>query len=224
MLFAPIRVNAVARTFQGRYWDNTMKRSSQSLGTLRLTHGGVYDNLGSEPLLSARDPFLVVDASKFAEQWYPRTRPSYFARTRRPLKTGLDQVVSLRRRLLYEHALRVGGLLLILRDPIAMLAGENRHGRFESDAPAPLDNIPELDNDVQELLASLRTDLDMFSEIEIACLMWAGAARMDIAIRRYVAKQLPPTSHSPPVLRNVSPSDLRVELRAGQTRSYFGRA
>jgi NTE family protein len=224
MLFSPISLDTTGRTFHSKHWDVNSKHSSQPPRTLWLTDGGVYDNLGSEPLLSAQDSFLVVDASKFAEQWYPDTSPSYFARTWRPLETGLDQIVSLRRRLLYEHALRVGGLLLMLRDPVGILARENRHGRFGSDEPAPLGEVPELERDVQALLASLRTDLDAFTETEIACLMWAGAARMDVAIRRHLEKLVPTPSSTPPALPSLSPSELRMELLAGQKRYYFGRS
>ena len=142
MLFAPIGLNTTGREFHAKYWDTQEKRLAQPPRTLWLTDGGVYDNLGSEPLLSAQDPFLLVDASKFAGPWNADTSPGYFSRTWRPLETGLDQVVSLRRRLLYDHAIKQGGLLLMLRDPVGMLARENRHGRFGNRRSTRVDGDP----------------------------------------------------------------------------------
>jgi NTE family protein len=223
MLFAPIGLDTTGRTFHAKYWDTRETLVALPPRTLWLTDGGVYDNLGSEPLLSAKDPFLLVDASKFAGQWHESSSPGYFARTWRPLETGLDQVVSLRRRLLYERAITQGGLLLMLRDPVSVLARENRHGRFGADDPVALSDVPELDQEVQGLLVSLRTDFDAFSENEIGCLMWAGAAQMHVAVRRYLDGFMPATSHAPPAPPVTNVGELRAELVAGQARWYLGR-
>lgn len=223
MLFAPIGFDTTGRTFRAKYWDVRETLVARPPRTLWLTDGGVYDNLGSEPLLSANDPFLLIDASKFAGQWNAESSPGYFARTWRPLETGLDQIVSLRRRLLYEKAIKQGGLLLMLRDAVSVLARENRHGRFGSDDPPPLTDVSELDHEAQGLLVSLRTDFDAFSENEIGCLMWAGAAQMHVAVRRYLDGLIPATSHGPPKPPIANARALCAELMAGQHRWYLGR-
>lgn len=224
MLFAAMPLDTTGRTFFGEYWDTHRRFVSRPPRLLWLTDGGVYDNLGSEPVLRAPEPFLVIDASKFAEPWNTETQPTHFARTWRPLETGLDQIVSLRRRLLFERAQRHGGLLLMLRDPISLLATELRHGRFGFDNPPPLADIRELPLDIQTLLSLLRTDLDAFHQVEIECLLWAGAARMDVAIRRYMRPGYEGKSASDVVLPSFDADMMRKVLNDGQKRTTFGRA
>lgn len=221
MMFAALPFVTEGRLFWSNYWDPQQRRPSNPPPKMWLTDGGVYDNLGSEPLLRIDTPFLMLDASRFAEHWSEFHAPNYFARNWRPLEIGLDQLVLLRRRLLFQRAHAVGGLLLMLRDPIAAIASGNEHGCWVPDVLPSAIPYPEYPADVQKLIAGIRTDLDAFSNDEIECLMWAGAARVDVAIRRFGAfniKTFPPLP-----TQAIDVARLRTALSDSHRRTALGR-
>src|SRR5690242_7345163 len=82
------------------------KYSSKNLKykTLYLTDGGVYDNLGSENLLKEDIPFIIFDASAASNSWPENYRPRFHKMFWRVLSVSLDQIVLLRRRLIFHQA------------------------------------------------------------------------------------------------------------------------
>lgn len=267
-VFAPFKLGLQGREFRYRPYDNPTKNQESVL----LTDGGVYDNLGSEPLLNAdnsqrsksdvKEHFIVLDAGEYISSW--SSEGHWFANTGRIIASALDQIICLRRRLIYRETLDgMPGILLILgrsaeeyvdngavskrglerefsdggkifdwlmkNGYFEETSGEKAHLKsFTEDSVACLQKkypdrherilvvLKQMHNvfgrlrdvvvampEYKELLdlgkakiidgclPDLRTDLDGFHDIEIDSLMWAGAVRMDIAIKRYLRDYVP---------------------------------
>lgn len=98
--FAPLELDVEAREFRDLYGTGTQKPENPA--KLYLTDGGVYDNLGSESMLKSPVPLLMLDASGASQPLWDNSHMSKLELANRTLAVGLDQVVYLRRRLLFE--------------------------------------------------------------------------------------------------------------------------
>ena len=187
MLFAPYRLKTEGLKFYQRWWTNNPITNDKNLPPiLYLSDGGVYDNLGSESIIKYDDRFIVCDASGFLEQWEYTKMPNWLSLNWRPLDTGLDQIVLLRRRLLYQKSKEVKGCQLILRDSInKVLQNPENYGSL-SKKVFDLPDYELMSEEHQNYLGNIRTDLDGFHDIEIKSLMWSGAVRADIVVNRYL--------------------------------------
>lgn len=122
-VFAPIKLSLKGRNLSYRPYDKPAKNQK----TVLLTDGGVYDNLGSEPLLSANnfpknqsdgknkqeECFIVLDAGDYISSW--SSGGHWFGNTGRIIASALDQIICLRRRLIYRETISgMPGILLIL--------------------------------------------------------------------------------------------------------------
>jgi len=187
MMFAPYKLKTTDLAFYKKWWtDNAIINEDDLPNTLYLSDGGVYDNLGSESIIHNNDRFIICDASGFLEEWDYAKKPNWFSINWRPLDTGLDQIVLLRRRLIYQRSKEIKGCQLILRDTVnKVLKNPEKYGSLSeknSDLPAYI----LLSEDHQNYLGSMRTDLDGFHDIEIKSLMWSGSVRADIVAKRYL--------------------------------------
>lgn len=225
MMFAPFKLNTINRMFFKKWWTIHPIHNSDSVPeTLYISDGGVYDNLGSESIIKSEDPFIIGDASSFLESWNIKEKPNWFSLTNRPLDTGLEQIVLLRRRLLYAEAREKYGYQLLLRDPVEnFLNNPENYGKLSNNRY----DLPEytlLSKKHQNLLSKMRTDLDGFHDIEIYGLIWAGEIRLDIAVKRYFQDYIP--SHlinMTPKPLNFSDNNLTEVLKKGIRRSYIKR-
>jgi NTE family protein len=174
IMFAPIRFNVTNRKFINTYGTTDIKYK-----ILYLTDGGVYDNLGSENLLKEDVPFIIMDASAETPLWKESYKPNYLNLNWRTFSVSLEQIVLLRRRLIYHFPNSNCVQLLIGRsvDTITQMEMKSRppYRTFPNYTDCPIE--------IQQLIAGLRTDLDAFHDIEIDFLMWSGAIRMDLAIK-----------------------------------------
>jgi predicted acylesterase/phospholipase RssA len=223
MMFAPFRLSTEGLTFYFKWWTDKHEINKTPLPkTLFLSDGGVYDNLGSESILRKNRPFLIFDASGFLEKWDPKKNPNWLTRNWRPLDTGLDQVVLLRRRLLYAHAQKVKGYQLILRDPIEFyIYDPERYGKL-SDKQFKTPQYDLMATEHQYYLGRMRTDLDGFHAIEIQSLLWAGAIRVDIAVKLYFQHQIDQNLiEDTPDLPNFPDEKITGVLKKGMERSYI---
>lgn len=186
MMFAPLKLKTGNRKFYTKWWsENPVLNQKQLPEILYLSDGGVYDNLGSESLIQHKDPFIICDASAFLEKWNSAKKPNWFSMNNRPLDTGLEQVVLLRRRLLYYASKEAYGVQLLLRDPVQKFISDPEvFGRL-SDQTFDLPDYENISTENQRLISNLRTDLDGFHNAEIECLMWSGAMKIDILVKRY---------------------------------------
>lgn len=212
LAFAPLRLPAKSRTFYDPY---QMPDCIEIPDNLYLTDGGVYDNLGSENLLKDKTPFIMLDAS--AETAVNDSQPSSLELSKRILAASLDQIVALRRRLLHTDT-KCDGVQLILNRPIADIAASEVKCR-----QVKLPDYSWVDPELEKLIASIRTDLDPFHDIEIEMLMWAGAIRMDLAIRSLIPDRIGLQRTGPPEVPKYPEQQVREVLMQGSKQRIFGR-
>jgi NTE family protein len=145
------------------------KRNVVTLERILLTDGGVYDNLGVEPVWQRFKAILSSDAGRPFESMSTCSQ-TILSRLKRVASISEEQVGAVRKRWLIEQYLlkaRVGALWAI-------------NTNIED---YPLDNAHSYAPEVRPLFSAVRTDLNSFSEGEIACLENHGYALADAAIR-----------------------------------------
>ena len=216
LLFAPLSLSTADRVFSDP--ENRMQGSPLlKFDTLWFSDGGVFDNIGTEPLiLSGRDKldmnkrsypslakhrkepmkfipkqpneiYFVLDASAAERIWKEHDRPSNFELNKRIMDTSNRQIVALRRRMLYNlDPIIYPGLQLILSKPIQTLLIQETNPFITSNKEFPDYHLPPYspkEENIEDLLAGIRTDLDEFHDYEIDTFIRAGEIRMDIALR-----------------------------------------
>jgi hypothetical protein len=136
---------------------------------------------------SKNEIYIVLDASASEKVWKENEKPSYFELNKRILDTSNSQIVVLRRKLLRNLDPKIyPGLQLILSKPIQTLLDKNNNPFYTDQITLPNYQLPPHSTDkedIEMLLAGLRTDLDGFHDSEIHTLIRAGEIRMDIALR-----------------------------------------
>jgi len=170
MMFAPIKLSTKGKSFFYKYdWQKAKWGNNPPIPNyLYLSDGGVYDNLGSESFFRSKTPFIVCDASGFLEEWKLRKKPNWFSLNWRPLDTGLDQIVLLRRRLIYKITEKIKGYQIILRDPVNKVLKDPEIYGSLSNKISDLPKYAMMPEELQHLVGKLRTDLDGF--IVLMCL------------------------------------------------------
>jgi NTE family protein len=200
--FEPERLRGVRR------WT---ARYTELAARLRLSDGGLYDNLGLQPALSARHEVLLVSDGGTPFRRLPaRNRVGEFVRYTEILQ---GQVGALRRVQLLA-AFRRGrrrGAYWGIGGASAGYAGGAEGPGYSAALAA-------------EVLAAVRTDLDGFSDAERAALENHGYARCEAALRTH----LPELAPEAVPLRLPFPEwtdELRVRhaLRSSDRRRFFGR-
>lgn len=158
----------------GERRDVSEKRGDQPHGSRRmvlLTDGGVYDNLGVEPVWKNYETVLASDAGRLTDSVLKASQLP-FPRLKRAADIGIEQVGAIRRRWLFEQLdtkVRKG----------AMWAIHTRCGTFP---PADKQHYSE---PVRLVLNKVRTDLNAFTGAEMACLENQGYCVTDGAVRSY---------------------------------------
>jgi NTE family protein len=142
-----------------------------------LTDGGVYDNLGLEPMLGRFRFLLASDAGRPFDS-VSASSQFILARLRRALEIGLEQAAALRRRWLVDefiHRRQLGALWTI----------QTSHSDF------PIPDSQGYGPHACSLLRRIRTDLNRFTEGEMACLENHGYSLADTALRSRVPALCP---------------------------------
>lgn len=149
------------------------KRGDQQHGPMNqpvlLTDGGVYDNLAVEPVWNTYKTLLVSDAGRLFES-VPDSGQAVITRLMRVANISMEQVAAVRKRWLvndFEESRRTGAVWTL-------------HTRLED---FPLTDGRGYGADARKLLHRVRTDLNAFSESEIACLENHGYSLADAALR-----------------------------------------
>lgn len=159
---------------------SSKRPSSQAIELLNpilLTDGGVYDNLGVEPVWTTYNTLFVSDAGRPFES-VDSSGQSLPSRLRRAADISMEQVAAVRKRWLVTDLVagRRFGALWTLHTRLADFPISDKHGYDEASA---------------KLIRKIRTDLDAFSEGEIACLENHGYSMADAAMRSYAAGHCP---------------------------------
>lgn len=152
----------VAGSYQGANRD-------QIVAGIRLSDGGVYDNLGLEPVWKTHKAVLVSDGGAVFE---PDADRGVFWRLQRYVTIVDSQARALRKRWLISSFIR-GDLLGTYWGMRSVAAHYGPHAGY----PEAL---------VHEIISKVRTDLDAFSDAEIAVLMNHGYILADTAVQRHL--------------------------------------
>ena len=177
--------------------------------SLELTDGGIYDNLGLEPIWRDHAVVLVSDA---APSFVPK--PELAAAVWSNLRyvvTLLEQATDVRKRWLIASFLR-GDL------DGAYWGIASRPSNYGSDAGYP-------DSLIAEVISQVRIDLDVFSDAEIAVLENHGYFMADIALGRHASHILggtPPPAKAPHP-EWVDEAKVRRALADSQKTKLFAR-
>jgi NTE family protein len=160
----------------------TLNGNSEFTKRIYLADGGVYDNLGLETVVKRCQTILASDAgAPFSQR--ASIQADWVHQPLRALDIALDQAVDLRKRALigdYQSNQRSGTYWGISTDI----------GDYKLD-----DSLPCLESRVAPL-ASMRTRLNPFSEIEQGQLINWGYAVCDAAVRKY-APEIVETKSNP---------------------------
>jgi NTE family protein len=177
--FRAMRVrDGVEQLQDGKYAGQDRERLVRSID---LADGGVYDNLGIEPVWRDHAVVLVSDAAPSLSV-DPPMRPVWSAL--RYAVTLLEQATEVRKRWLLANFMRgdmAGSYWSVASKP----------SHFELDPPLPGYS----DELVERFISQVRIDLDVFSEGEIAVLENHGYLIAETAIRRHapeLATETPP--------------------------------
>lgn len=157
-----------------------------------LTDGGVYDNLGLEPIWSRSHTVLVSDAGKPFESM-PSVRQALVPRLRRAAEIGAEQAGAVRKRWLIERLSRSQQLGAPGPPPTAVKAAQDPSTLWYGAVwtidtrliDYPVRSVAGYGEEVRQLFAAIRTDLNAFTRDEIKCLENQGYALADAALQSY---------------------------------------
>jgi NTE family protein len=145
------------------------EKHKHSESPLLLTDGGVYDNLGIEPVWRSYKTILASDAGR-PFKTLKKSGQGLISRLKRASDISMEQVAAVRRRWLVaelDSRRKTGALWTI-------------HTRYEDFPPCEAKGYGPA---VRHLLHDVRTDFDPFTEGEIACLVNHGYSLADAALR-----------------------------------------
>ena len=209
-VFNPMPVRAKSDAYKKGTAPRETRESIVDRG-LRLTDGGLYDNLGLEPVWKDHATVLVSDGGATFD---PEPDRGLFRRLKRYSDIISNQVGALRKRWLLSNF--INGALTGTYWGIGSLA-EN-YDRSGHPAYAP--------DTVENLIAEIRTDLDAFSEAEIKVLVNHGYVLANVAIERH-QEELVDVSPMPPLSipypEWMDDGKVRSALRKSHKRKLLGR-
>lgn len=171
--FPPLRLKLDHAKF--KFAHNTADPNPE---TVTLTDGGVYDNMGIEPVRDGNDYLLVSDASRpLGFVAMPEVAP--YGRVSRSLDVIWNQVAAQRKRWLIDTyqmpSTKTKGAYWGLASKVS------NYGLVDASGYSP---------EVLIALNEIRTDLDSFTAGEIACLENHGYALANAAARRWLSNLL----------------------------------
>jgi NTE family protein len=212
-VFRPMLLKNEPRHFEHGLYDADDR--DELVRELELTDGGIYDNLGVEPVWNDHAHVLVSDA---APSLTPAPRVSQLVwKQLRLVATLLEQATDVRKRWLIANFVtgELGG---------AYWGIASRPSNY----PKPERPVaPAVDEDqIQGLVSQVRIDLDAFSDGEVAVLVSHGYAMTDLAIAAHVS-ELEAADAAPPKPphgeRAVERAYVERELKESDQTKLFRR-
>ena len=150
-----------------------------------LTDGGVYDNLALEPVWN-NFPVIFVSDAGLPFQSCDRLNQFFISRLKRTSDIGLNQVADLRKRWLIER---------FKREPPdrygTIFALDSELNDFWEHGNVPASDRHGYGEEARDSIEKVRTDLDAFSEAEIACLENHGYAMANAALVAHFREHFP---------------------------------
>lgn len=214
-VFRPMPMNLDPSDLEGGHAEKTDPNHRHDfVRQIALSDGGVYDNMGLEPVWKSHKTIFVSDGGK----------PFRFSLAHDPLQqlhrihdVMADQAEALRKRWLVAGYLRgdYSGAYLGIRNCVSDFPGADTAG-YSKDLAV-------------HLISNIRTDMDKFSDDEIAVLENHGYTLVDAA---YKAHACPPGTAVPPIkppnarwwpLSATPPAEFETQIRmaladSGKTR------
>lgn len=197
--------------------DDRADGRDERIRGLRLTDGGVYDNMGLEPVWKHHRYVLVSEGgSTFDAQgdqglWW---------RLNRYVEVMGNQVGALRKRWLIASFLDT--------DPDRSMDGTywgigSHTSNYAREGEPPVQGYPE--DLVDGIISEVRTDLDRFSDAEMKVLINHGYIMAEAATKRWTPElRTSATAFSPPYPDYLDPTRVRTELAHSHQRKLpFGR-
>ena len=179
-IFGPMRIRASSAEFEEG--DYQKPDRAEILSRVHLSDGGVYDNMGLEPVWKKSNLVLISDCGA---PFSFRIGETPWSRLLRYTSVLTKQTAALRMRAFFAdiHFKQFDGTHWSLTQ--ALPPG----------TPPPHGSLPGYSlNLVQDVIANIRTDLDSFSEAEQFVLENHGYIVADHAIRKYLPQLMPPAS------------------------------
>ena len=214
-LFGPLRIEGAAERFKGgRGGGAGADGRRKILSDLRVTDGGVYDNLGLEPVWKSHRVALVSDAGGLMEAEEDK---NLFWRIKRYQEIQERQALGVRKRFLLSGFCggAIRGAYLGVASAPSRYAGAAFGGYSKAFA--------------MKVIRNIRTDLDAFSEVEQGVLINHGYSLIDAAIRTHVPELMEagtasfawPASEFAP--GTMAEEELRRRLAGSDKRKLTGR-
>ena len=215
-VFQPLKVPRDSGSWQ----RGNAKRESRgdwaaAMEDLRLTDGGVYDNLGLEPVWKDHESVLVSDAGGIFN--FQADKGFLPWRVKRYQLIQERQTRALRRRLLMGSF----GQGLIGGTYWGTGSSRSQYGAGDS--------LGYSKTFAREVISEIRTDLDSFSDTEAAVLENHGYFLADMAVQTHCISlaTAPDTPLNPPYPRcvpeNGDEARIRAALKGSQRRKFLGR-
>ncbi len=178
-LFGPMRIDHRRKLPLGDAPDNV--KGLERPGTIALTDGGVYDNMAIEPVWKRAATVLVSDCGA----------PFEFVEGRPPWRTLLRYSAVLSRQ---TQSLRIRALQGVWhREPSARpYDGTRWHLASGKSARSPAGSQGYSEDLAESYIATIRTDLDNFSEAEMSILENHGYFNADYRIRYEMSNLMQP--------------------------------
>lgn len=183
---------------------------------VKLTDGGVYDNMGLEPVWKRAKVVLVSDGGAVFEY---QSESNPIARVLRNLDILGKQASSLRKRWL------IASFLKDVMEGTYWGIGSDVTRYRRPGEPSERDRVGYSAALVDAFIETIRTDMDAFSPGEIAVLENHGYTLADAALRRHTPSLIRPGVPAPTVPHPEWMDERRVQhaLRTSAKRTFLGR-
>ena len=170
-LFGPMPMRAIVPFLRGGGYQGQDRQKLMS--GLRLTDGGVYDNLGLEPVWQNHELLLVPDGGA---PFTPDGSTRFFTQLKRYMDITGNQGSSLRKRWLISN----------FKDGSLQGAYWGAKSATVNYGPSSPVGYPE--ELAEEVIAAVRTDFDAFSQAEISVLENHGYLLAEAAFQGHLSK------------------------------------
>lgn len=208
-LFSPMPAGLSPRQLEGGDYSGADRQTLA--GRIRLTDGGVYDNLGLEPVWKDHLVVMVSDGGGIFKAAPDR---GLLWRLERYLAIASNQERALRKRWLISNFVTAQ-----MKGTYWGIGSSSNH--YGAQAPGYSERL------AQDVIAEIRTDLDAFSPAECAVLENHGYLLAEAAIHAHLAGALPIPA-PPPALAIPHPDwmdepDVRRALAGSGRHEFWGR-
>lgn len=213
-VFSPLRLNLNPQDFKGGSYKRGSNRD-KLVSNLRLTDGGIYDNLGLEPVWKSHDTVLVSDGGATLPF---QDKQNLFSLLKRYVALSLNQVSSLRVRWLmdrYANKMFKGAYWAISSSPASYKAQPQGDSLCYGYSKAL----------ARDYIATIRTDMDAFTEAEASVLENHGYWMAEAALQRKAPELMSGNKFSvakAPHPEWMEEDRVRYALRDSHKRKLFG--